>query len=123
MHQTIETISLNTQQLILNGSALNNNSYILIDDRTGEDKRVGNQTECSMLDFVNRSLKKIQSDVKHYDTIRSQNKILLNIPFNSTTKKMTVVVELEKDKTVRVYTKGASENIVDDCINMIDKDG
>lgn len=76
-----------------------------------------------MLDFVNRSLKKIQSDVKHYDTIRSQHKILQNIPFNSTTKKMTVVVELEKDKTVRVFTKGASENIIDDCINMIGKDG
>lgn len=76
-----------------------------------------------MLDFINRSLRKIQSDVKHYDTIRSQHKILQNIPFNSTTKKMTVVVELERDKTVRVFTKGASENIIDDCVNMIDKDG
>jgi magnesium-transporting ATPase (P-type) len=95
----------------------------LIDEKTNEEKRIGNQTECSMLDFINRSLRKIQSEAKHYDTIRSQHKILQNIPFNSTTKKMTVVVELERDKTVRVYTKGASECIVDDCLNMIAKDG
>ena len=37
------------------------------------------------------------------------------IPFNSETKKMTVAVELEPKKRVRVFTKGASENIVDDC--------
>lgn len=43
------------------------------------------------------------------------------IPFNSETKKMTVVVEIEPDKKVRVYTKGASENLIDDCITMIDK--
>jgi magnesium-transporting ATPase (P-type) len=28
---------------------------------------------------------------------------------------MTVVVELEPEKKVRVFTKGASENIIDDC--------
>lgn len=37
------------------------------------------------------------------------------IPFDSYTKKMTVVVELERDKTVRAYTKGATENLIDDC--------
>lgn len=42
------------------------------------------------------------------------------IPFNSDTKKMTVVVELEPEKTVRAYTKGASENIIDDCNYMIE---
>jgi magnesium-transporting ATPase (P-type) len=43
------------------------------------------------------------------------------IPFNSDTKKMTVVIELEHDKKVRVFTKGASENLIDDCVTMIDK--
>lgn len=36
---------------------------------------------------------------------------------------MTVVVELEGNKKVRVYTKGASENIVDDCSNIIERNG
>lgn len=43
------------------------------------------------------------------------------VPFNSDTKKMTVVIELEHDKKVRVFTKGASENIIDDCSTIIDK--
>lgn len=43
------------------------------------------------------------------------------IPFNSDTKKMTVVLEIEPDKKVRVFTKGASENIIDDCTSVIDK--
>jgi len=42
------------------------------------------------------------------------------IPFNSETKKMTVVVELERDKRVRVFTKGASECIIDDCAFLLD---
>lgn len=43
------------------------------------------------------------------------------IPFNSETKKMTVVVELEPEKKVRVFTKGASENIIDDCAYIHDQ--
>ena len=42
------------------------------------------------------------------------------IPFNSETKKMTVVVELEREKMVRVFTKGASECIIDDCTFLLD---
>lgn len=41
-------------------------------------------------------------------------------PFNSTTKKMTVVIELEPGKLVRVFTKGASENIIEDCDRVIE---
>ena len=53
--------------------------------------------------------------------MRAQHKILKMIPFNSQTKKMTVVIELEHDKKVRIFTKGASENLIDDCVNMIEK--
>lgn len=74
-----------------------------------------------MLDFINTSLARLQKEVKSYENIRNKYKILKNIPFNSTTKKMTVVVELEADKRVRVFTKGASECIIDDCSSMIDK--
>jgi len=44
------------------------------------------------------------------------------VPFNSTTKKMTVVVETEYNQKVTIFTKGASENIVDDCVSFIDQD-
>ena len=72
-----------------------------------------------MLDFVNRSLVHLKSQEKNYESIRSRHKVIKNIPFNSTTKKMTVVVELEPERRVRVYTKGASENIIDDCSSIL----
>ena len=56
---TIEQVSLDTQKLILTGSALNNNSHLVFDEKLGQEKRVGNQTECSMLGFVNDSLKRL----------------------------------------------------------------
>lgn len=76
-----------------------------------------------MLDFVNRSLVHLKSQEKNYESIRSRNKVIKNIPFNSTTKKMTVVVELEAERRVRVYTKGASENIIDDCSHILERGG
>jgi magnesium-transporting ATPase (P-type) len=60
---------------------------------------------------------------RSYDDIKNKHKLLKMFPFNSETKKMTVVVELEHQKRVRVYTKGASENILEDCINTIDENG
>ena len=44
-------------------------------------------------------------------------------PFNSDTKKMTVAEEIEHDKVVRIFTKGASENIIDGCLNTIGSEG
>lgn len=52
--------------------------------------------------------------------MRSANKVLKMFPFNSDTKKMTVVVEMEQGKRVRVFTKGASENIIDECNGDVD---
>jgi magnesium-transporting ATPase (P-type) len=57
---------------------------------------------------------------KSYEDVKSKFSVLKMIPFNSETKKMTVVVELEHEKRVRVFTKGASENIIDDCAYIYD---
>ena len=40
-------------------------------------------------------------------------------PFNSTTKSMSVVVEIESKQTVRIFTKGATENIIANCSSHI----
>lgn len=56
--------------MILQGCALNNNSYILKDETTGEEKRIGNQTECSMLDFVDRSLRNTGRPEDSYEAVR-----------------------------------------------------
>ena len=70
--------------------------------------------------FVNSELKDIGSAERTYEDIKGKFSVLKMIPFNSETKKMTVVVELEHEKRVRVFTKGASENIIDDCAYIYD---
>ena len=34
---------------------------------------------------------------------------------------MTVVLEVEHQKRVRIFTVGASENLIDDCASIIDQ--
>lgn len=46
---------------------MNSNSHILKDEYTGGEKRVGNQTECALLDFVNKSLGKLQRKERTYE--------------------------------------------------------
>ncbi len=73
--------------------------------------------------FVDGSLATLERKERNYDDIKHQHKILKMFPFNSETKKMTVVEELEAGKRVRVYTKGASENILQDCTHILDSNG
>lgn len=35
---------------------------------------------------------------------------------------MTVVIEIEPERKVRIFTKGASENIIDDCAYIFVKE-
>jgi Ca2+ transporting ATPase len=121
-HESIDRISEKTKELILTGCVLNNNSHIIINDATGEEEEIGHPIECCLLKFVNLSLLRMN---KGYDSesIRSNYKILKTAPFHSDSKTMTVVVELEPNKKVRIFTKGASENMLSDCITMIDKHG
>jgi Ca2+ transporting ATPase len=117
---SIEGVSIRTQQLIINACVANSTSHIVVDPKSYSEKRVGSQTECALLDFVNKSLFKLDRSERSYEQVRANQKILKLFPFNSDTKKMTVAVEIEHDKVVRIYTKGASENIVDSCVNAID---
>lgn len=116
LHTSLRTLTLPTQELILTGCSINSNSHILPPKLPNElEQRIGNQTECALLDFVNRQLRDMQRVEQGYGDFKGKYRVLKTIPFNSETKKMTVVVEMEVDKRVRVYTKGASENIIDDC--------
>lgn len=80
---------------------------------------MGNQTECALLAFVNAQLGELGRSERGYGDVKGKFKVLKMIPFNSETKKMTVVVELEPDQRVRVFTKGASECIIDDCAYVV----
>jgi len=110
-------VSLATSELVLAGCSLNSNSHLLPPKIPGgEDQRVGNQTECALLGFVNASI--ADRPEPSYEAFRDKHKILKTLPFNSESKKMTVAIELEPSKLVRVFTKGASETIIDECAFM-----
>jgi magnesium-transporting ATPase (P-type) len=117
LHTTLQDVSLMTSELVLAGCSLNSNSHLLPPKTPGtEDQRVGNQTECALLAFVNSCL--ADRAEPSYEAFRDKYKVLRTIPFNSESKKMTVALELETNKRVRVFTKGASETIIDECAFM-----
>ena len=56
---------------MISSSVANNNSHIVIDPLNYSEKRIGNQTECALLDFVNKSLVKLDRSEKSYEQVRS----------------------------------------------------
>ena len=56
---------------MISSSVANNNSHIVIDPLNYSEKRIGNQTECALLDFVNKSLVKLDRSEKSYEQVRN----------------------------------------------------
>ncbi len=92
LHSTLKDLSLHVQDLILSGCSLNSNSHILV-EATQLLLRVGNQTECALLAFVNQELRRLERVERSYEDYRKQAKVIKRIAFSSESKKMTVVVE------------------------------
>eukprot|EP00347_Sterkiella_histriomuscorum_P016123 403354399 len=120
LHLNITRLQPKTQELIIQGCSLNSNSHILYDEQNDQELRIGNQIECAILKFVDSNLFKLNYREKCYQDVRDRFKILRVIPFSQDNKKMTVVVELIPGKLVRVFTKGASENLIAECNQFID---
>lgn len=57
MHSAMDNVDLETENIIMIGSSVNSTSHLLRNKQTGEIQRIGNQTECALLDFVNYTLK------------------------------------------------------------------
>lgn len=80
-------------------------------------RQVGNKTECGLLDFV-------LALGKNYQTVRDETpeeKLYKVYTFNSTRKSMSTVIKTQKG--FRVFTKGASEIIMDKCSHIHADDG
>ena len=80
----------------------------------GKFEHLGNKTECSLLELA----LKFGCD---YNTFRPSEKLVRILPFSSKTKRMTTVYQVG-DK-YRIYSKGASEIMLDLCLDMIDVEG
>jgi len=79
---------------------------------------VGQPTECALLNWIN----KMGHD---YEKIRQSGpNVVLRFAFSSARKRMsTMIPKPGDDEGYRLYTKGASEIILDRCISMLDSDG
>ena len=69
--------------------------------------QLGNKTECALLAFVDGWGWPYESIRRHYP----EESLVKVFTFNSARKSMTTIVSLEED-SYRVYTKGASEIII-----------
>jgi len=78
-------------------------------------EHLGNKTECALLELV----LKFGFD---YNSYRPNEKLVRILPFSSRTKRMTTVYKISQEK-YRIYSKGASEIMLDLCNKILDKNG
>ncbi|KAL4422348.1 hypothetical protein ABPG75_008545, partial [Micractinium tetrahymenae] len=108
-------------QLLVESIALNSTANIY-SDKDGQERRTGNRTEIALLD-LSRLLG------ANPRSLRRQQRQLAQIPFSSDRKRMTTASlppGYDPDADVhlcRIYTKGASEILLDRCDYVLGPDG
>ncbi|CAO3600997.1 unnamed protein product [Absidia cylindrospora] len=109
--------SVNNDQVvdtIVQGIAINSTAFEGKDDQ-GKTEFIGSKTECALLSWA----KKLGAD---YQDIRHDLKVERAYPFASKRKTMSTVVRSDKNG-YRMYTKGASEIVLEHCTHYIGQDG
>ncbi|CAD8100171.1 unnamed protein product [Paramecium sonneborni] len=105
-----------TVEIMVESICYNSNANPTKDKSTNRWIQIGNKTECALIELADVFGYK-------YSNYRQNDKILRQIPFSSRRKKMSSVVLNQKNQTVRIYTKGASETILSQCQKYISKNG
>ncbi|KAI8078906.1 PMCA-type calcium-translocating P-type ATPase [Halteromyces radiatus] len=104
----VETI---VQGIAINSTAFENN------DENGQRSFIGSKTECALLSWA----KQLGCD---YEQIRHDLNVVQVYPFASKRKTMSTVISNNiTGKGYRMYTKGASEIVLDHCTQYIDQHG
>ncbi|GFP90285.1 calcium-transporting ATPase 2 plasma membrane-type [Phtheirospermum japonicum] len=101
---------------ILFESIFNNTGGEVVVNRRGKRKILGTPTETAILEFALSLGGDFQGE-------RRASKVLKVEPFNSTKKRMGVVLELPEGGGLRAHTKGASEIVLAACDKVIDSEG
>lgn len=73
-----------------------------------EVKRIGNPTECALLECA-------ALNGKNYKEARASTNVIHTKPFSSETKFMSTVIEIESNGRFAVFTKGAPEKVLSMC--------
>lgn len=101
---------------ILQGIAINSTAFEGKDDN-GETSFIGSKTECALLGWA----KQLGSD---YEQVRHDLKVACVYPFASKRKTMSTVIQNNiTNQGYRMYTKGASEIVLEHCTQYVDQDG
>lgn len=99
--------------VLCEGLCVNSNAFPTI-DKKGKFEQNGNKTECSLIELA------YEFDY-NYKKYRPSDNILKVIPFSSARKRMTSVYQSEK--SVRVFSKGAPDILIDMCKRYVNKNG
>lgn len=115
LHTHIEKKNIReaTLALLCEGICINSNALPNITEKKFE--HLGNKTECALLEMA-------YNFGFNYNKYRPTEKIKKLFPFSSTTKKMTVVYQLDDD-LIRVFSKGAPDVLLERCSEYINENG
>ncbi|KAI7861506.1 PMCA-type calcium-translocating P-type ATPase [Spinellus fusiger] len=110
------------KDLLLESIAINSNAFEGKDEN-GRVDFVGSKTECALLGFS----KSLGSD---YDAIRHNASVARVYPFASKRKTMSTIIKTKENSApsknasdYRIYTKGASEIVLESCTHYLTSDG
>ncbi|CAD8075591.1 unnamed protein product [Paramecium primaurelia] len=116
VHTIKSKLNKNTIELMCESICYNSNAFPQKDKVTNKWIQIGNKTECALLECADNFN-------YNFSEYRPSDKILRQIPFNSKRKKMSTAVYNPKTRFIRVYTKGASEIVLNQCIKMVGPNG
>jgi len=100
-------------QALVEGISINSTAYITRSKNLPE--FIGSKTECALLGFV----EKLSCD---YEKVRQELSIAQLYPFSSERKRMSTLLEA-RGNVHKLYTKGASEIVLQFCDKIISPDG
>ncbi|KAK5579297.1 hypothetical protein RB653_008978 [Dictyostelium firmibasis] len=106
--------------LLAEGISLNSTAYIeKHSDRLND--HIGSKTECALLEWLETMPN------QSYETVRRENKdrVVRVYPFSSEKKMSAVLINQNQNISggLLVFVKGAAEIVLNNCINIIDKNG
>ncbi|RIA04534.1 hypothetical protein BRARA_K01227 [Brassica rapa] len=97
-------------------SIFNNTGGEVVVNKHGKTEILGTPTETAILELGLSLGGKFQEERKSYKVIKVE-------PFNSTKKRMGVVIELPEGGSLRAHTKGASEIVLAACDKVVNSSG
>ncbi|RHY99127.1 hypothetical protein DYB35_012386 [Aphanomyces astaci] len=105
-----------TKDILCSSISINSTAEILPPKQVGaQPEHTGNKTECALLQFA--------ADLgAEYAALRKASPICHMLTFSSAKKRMSVVVPLTASKC-RIFTKGASEIVLELCTSQLNLDG